>query len=50
MRNICLVRQDENAEELNIVLGEVTIGRGPVTGVSRTDSLNVQNSVGVFQT
>jgi hypothetical protein len=47
MRNICLIRQDESAGELNIALGEVTIGRGPLIGVSRTDSVNLQNNVGV---
>ncbi|KDR22686.1 aprataxin and PNK-like factor isoform X3 [Zootermopsis nevadensis] len=32
MKNICLVRQDEKAGELNIALGEATIGRGPLIG------------------
>jgi hypothetical protein len=34
MKNICLLRQDESAGEVNIALGEVTIGRGPLLGVS----------------
>jgi hypothetical protein len=43
MKNICLVRQDESAGELNIALGEITFGRGPLTGVSTIDLAKVQN-------
>jgi hypothetical protein len=43
--NICLIRQDESAEEINVVLGEVTLGRGPLLGVSIVGSVKVQNNV-----
>ncbi|XP_023703611.1 aprataxin and PNK-like factor isoform X2 [Cryptotermes secundus] len=30
--NICLIRQDESADEVNLALGEITLGRGPLLG------------------
>lgn len=30
--NICLIRQDESAGEVNVALGEITLGRGPLLG------------------
>jgi hypothetical protein len=40
--NITLVRQDENFEEVNITLGEVTIGRGPLLGVSTVNKMKTR--------
>jgi hypothetical protein len=37
--NITLVRQDESFGEVNITLGEVTIGRGPLLGVSTVNEM-----------
>jgi hypothetical protein len=42
--NICLIRQDESAGEVNVALGEITLGRGPLLAVSTTGSIKVQNS------
>jgi hypothetical protein len=40
--NITLVRQDESVGEVNIALGEIIIGRGPLLGVSTTDRMKVR--------
>jgi hypothetical protein len=41
--NITLVRQDESFGEVNITLGEVTIGRGPLLGVSTVNKMKTKN-------
>jgi hypothetical protein len=43
--NICLIRQDESAGEVNVALGEITLGRGPLLGVSTVSSVKVNNYV-----
>jgi hypothetical protein len=43
--NICLIRQDESAEEVNVALGEITLGRGPLLGVSTIGSVKMQSNV-----
>jgi hypothetical protein len=43
MMNVTLVRQDESVGEVNIALGEVIFGRGPLLGVSTTDKMKVRN-------
>jgi hypothetical protein len=43
--NICLIRQDESAGEVNVALGEITVGRGPLLGVSTLSSVKVHNNV-----
>jgi hypothetical protein len=40
--NITLVRQDESVEEVNITLGEVTFGRGPLLGVSIVNKMKAR--------
>lgn len=40
--NITLVRQDECVEEVNITLGEVTIGRGPLLSVSTVNKMKAR--------
>jgi hypothetical protein len=40
--NITLVRQDESVGDINIALGEVDIGRGPLLGVSTTNEMKVR--------
>jgi len=42
--NITLVRQDESFEEVNITLGEVTIGRGPLLGVSTVNKIKASKT------
>jgi hypothetical protein len=39
------MRQDESTEEVNVVLGEVILGRGPLLGVSTIGSVKMQNNV-----
>jgi hypothetical protein len=41
--NICLIRQDQSADEVNVALGEITLGRGPLLGVSTVCSVQVHN-------
>jgi hypothetical protein len=41
--NICLIRQDESADEVNVALGEITLGRGLLLGVSTIGSVEVHN-------
>lgn len=41
--NICLIRQDKSADEVNLALGEVTLGRGPLLGVSTIGLVQVRN-------
>jgi hypothetical protein len=41
--NICLIRQDESADEVNLALGEIILGRGPLLGVSTIGSVQVCN-------
>jgi hypothetical protein len=40
--NITLVRQDESFGEVNITLGEVTFGRGPLLGVSTVNKIKAR--------
>lgn len=40
--NITLVRQDESFGEVNITLGEVTLGRGPLLGVSTVNKMKAR--------
>jgi hypothetical protein len=40
--NITLVRQDESFGEVNITLGEVTIGRGALLGVSTVNKMKAR--------
>jgi hypothetical protein len=41
--NITLVRQDDTFGEVNITLGEVTFGRGPLLGVSTVNKMKARN-------